>query len=167
MTVTEHDHLRADIHPIDMVETLAESCDWEFDRVGENQIAMAIEAQWRTYSLTLAWSGSDDILRLIATAEFAPEEERLAEFHKLLNLINDRIWCGCFSHWAEQELLAFRYGLTLAGGADATPEQIETMVLNAVALFERFYPAIQLVCFAGETAERAAEIAIGEHYGTA
>ena len=45
-----------DLHPIDIVETLAEHHAWEFDRVTDDQIAMAVEGQWRTYSLTLAWS---------------------------------------------------------------------------------------------------------------
>ncbi len=167
MTVIEHDHVHADIHPIDMVETLAEQSAWDFDRVGENQIAMAIEGAWRTYSLTLAWSNADDMLRLVCTFELKPGEERLAEFHALLNRINDRIWGGAFSHWGEQDLLAFRYGLGLAGGAEATPEQIEAMILNAVGLTERFYPAFQLVCWGGEDAGTACEMAIEAPYGTA
>ena len=32
-----------DLHPIDVVETLAEHHSWEFDRVTDDQIAMAIE----------------------------------------------------------------------------------------------------------------------------
>lgn len=167
MTVIEHDHHGADIHPIDMVESLAEASEWEFDRVGRNQIAMAIEGSWRTYSLTLAWSDHDDMLRLVCTFEFAPPAGRVEAFHALLNLVNDRIWGGSFSHWAEQELLAFRYGLTLAGDAEATPEQIESMILNAVGLSERFYPAFQLIGWGDETPRKALGIAIEQHYGTA
>jgi len=59
--------LEEEIHPIDIVEHIAEHHEWEFDRIEENQIAMAVEAQWRTYSLTLAWSGFDETLRLICT----------------------------------------------------------------------------------------------------
>jgi len=167
MTLIEHDAGQTDIHPIDMVETLAEASAWEFDRVGENQIAMAIDGRWRTYSLTLAWSDCDDVLRLVGTVEVDPPAERVAEFHALLNLINDRIWGGSFSHWSEQGLLAFRYGLTLAGGAEATPEQIECMVCNALGLSDRFYPAVQSVVWGGDSAEDALDLAIGEQYGTA
>ena len=56
-----------DLHPIDIVETLAESHAWEFDRITDDQIAMSVEGQWRTYSLTLAWSAIDETLRLICT----------------------------------------------------------------------------------------------------
>lgn len=167
MTAIEQDFHNIDVHPIDIVETLAEQCEWDFDRLGEDQIAMAVEAAWRTYSLSLAWSGYDDMLRLVCTFELNPPEDRVGEFLALLNLANDRIWGGSFTFWPEQKLVAFRYGLTLAGGAHATPEQIEAMVLNAVMLAERFYPGFQLVCWGNETAEAGAAIAIEEAYGTA
>ena len=32
-----------DLHPIDVVETLAEHYEWDFDRVAEDQIAMVVE----------------------------------------------------------------------------------------------------------------------------
>ena len=46
--------LEDEIHPIDIVEHLAEHHEWEFDRIEENQIAMVVQGQWRTYSITLA-----------------------------------------------------------------------------------------------------------------
>jgi hypothetical protein len=163
----EHEFLSADIHPIDMVETLAEASEWEFDRIGENQIAMAVEGVWRVYSLNLDWSSRDDTLRLICSFELTPPEERMAEMLALLNLVNDKIWAGGFVLWPEHKLMAFRYGLTLAGGATATPEQIEAMVLTAVGYAERFYPAFQLVGWSDHTPEEAMHVAIEEHYGTA
>ena len=47
--------LEDEIHPIDIVEHLAEHHEWEFDRIEENQIAMAVQGQWRTYSIH--WHG--------------------------------------------------------------------------------------------------------------
>ncbi|MGF1503274.1 MAG: YbjN domain-containing protein [Paracoccaceae bacterium] len=167
MTAIEHDFPTTDLHPIDIVETLAERAAWDFDRVGEDQIAMAIEGRWRTYSLSLAWSDYDDMLRLICTFELSPPEERLDEVHALLNVANERIWSGNFVYIADQGLLAFRYGLSLAGGAMATPEQVEAMVRAAVGLSERFYPAFQLVGWAEEDAESALDLALEEAYGTA
>ncbi|MEM8760910.1 MAG: YbjN domain-containing protein [Pseudomonadota bacterium] len=156
-----------DIHPIDIVETLAEQSAWDFDRMGEDQIAMVIEGTWRNYSLSLAWSERDDMLRLISSFEMVPHEECREAFQGLLVMINDRIWNGSFSFWPEQGLVAFRYGLTLAGGATATPEQIEAMVLSALALSERFYPALQATAWTGETAEDALDLVIEDAYGTA
>ena len=167
MTAIEHDLPTADIHPIDIVESIAEQASWDFDRVGENQIAMAVEGGWRTYSLTLLWSDYDDMLRLVCSFELTPPEERIEAVLALLNIANDRVWGGGFTLWREQGQVVYRAGLSLAGGASATPEQVEAMVCAAIAQSERFYPAFQLVGWGGESAERAASVALEAAYGTA
>jgi hypothetical protein len=156
-----------DLHPIDIVETLAASNDWEFDRVTDDQIAMAVEGQWRTYSLTLAWSARDEVLRLICTFEMEPPEQRIAALHDLLNRVNDMVWTGAFTYWAEQKLMVWRYGLLLAGGQIAGPEQIDRLIASAVMAAERFYPAFQLVAWADKTPAEAMQVAIAEAYGRA
>lgn len=156
-----------DIHPIDIVENLAEAREWDFDRVAEDQIAMAIEGTWRTYSLTLAWSPFDETLRMICTFEMDPPEERLPELFEVLNLANDKIWAGGFSLWRDQNLMVYRYGLVLTGGQIAGPEQIDQMMRNAVIASERFYPAFQLVCWGNEDPNRAIDMAIEEAFGRA
>jgi hypothetical protein len=167
MSAVEHDLSTEDIHPIDIVETLAERREWDFDRVGDDQIAMAVEGTWRTYSLSLHWTGHDDTLRLICTFEMEPPEERLPELYKTLDHTNDQIWTGAFSLWREHNLMVFRYGLTLAGGGYATAGQIDSIMRAAVEACERFYPAFQLVCWGDQPTEKALEIAISEAYGRA
>lgn len=156
-----------DIHPIDIVESLAEHHAWDFDRIADDQIAMAVEGSWRTYSLTLAWSGHDETLRLICTFDLDPPEERLPEMLDAINRANDLCWAGAFTLWRAQRLMVYRYGLVLAGGATAGPEQIERMLTAAVTNCERFYPAFQLVGWGDRPAENAMNVAIAEAYGRA
>jgi hypothetical protein len=156
-----------EIHPIDIVETLAEHHAWEFDRVTDDQIAMAVEGQWRTYSLTLAWSPSDELLRLICTFEMEPPEGRMGELYDVLNRANDMVWTGAFTWWHEQKLMVWRYGLPLAGGLIVTHEQVDRLIGEAVMACERFYPSFQLVAWADHTPETAMKVAIAEAYGRA
>ena len=160
-------YLEEDLHPIDIVEHLAEHHDWEFDRIGDDQIAMAVEAQWRTYSITLAWSGYDETLRLVCTFEMDPPEEKLMQLYELLNSINDQCWAGSFTYWREQKMMVYRYGLILSGGHVAGPDQINTMINAAVMSAERYYPAVQLVVWGDQTAKQAMQVAIAEAYGRA
>ena len=90
-----------DLHPIDIVETLAEHHAWDFDRVADDQIAMAVIGQWRTYSITLAWSAQDETLRLMCTLEMEPPEEKLPLLEEALNYVNDRCGAGSFTYWRE------------------------------------------------------------------
>jgi len=167
MSLSEDFLLNEDLHPIDIVETLAEHHDWDFDRVTDDQIAMAVEGQWRTYSITLAWSGYDQTLRLICTFEMDPPAEKLPALYEVLNRANDMVWSGGFTFWAEQRMMVWRYGLLLTGGQAAGPEQIDRMITQAVTAAERFYPAFQLVCWGDHSPERAVDVAITEAYGRA
>jgi len=167
MSLSEDFLLSDDLHPIDIVETLAEHHDWEFDRVTEDQIAMAVEGQWRTYSLTLAWSPQDETLRLICTFEMEPPHGKMGELYDVLNRCNDMVWTGAFTYWTEQKLMVWRYGLLLAGGQVAGAEQIDKLIAAAVMASERFYPAFQLVAWADRSPADSMKIAIAEAYGRA
>lgn len=159
--------LEDEIHPIDIVEHLAEHHDWDFDRIADDQIAMAVEGQWRTYSITLAWSGFDETLRMVCTFEMEPPEDKRPALYELLNLVNDQCWAGSFTFWEEQKLMVYRYGLVLAGGQIAGPEQIDTMIGAAVMSAERYYPALQMLVWGDQSPRQAMQMAIAEAYGRA
>ena len=128
---------------------------------------MAVEGQWRTYSVTLAWSGYDETLRMVCTFELDPPEDKLAELYELINLVNDQCWAGAFTYWPEQKLMVYRYGLLQAGGQMAAPEQIDTMINAAVLSAERYYPALQLMLYSDRSPAEAMQVAIADAYGRA
>ncbi|MFV0335499.1 MAG: YbjN domain-containing protein [Tropicimonas sp.] len=166
MSLSE-EFLADDLHPIDIVETLAENNAWDFDRIAEDQIAMAVEGQWRTYSVTLAWSAFDETLRLICTFEMEPPEDRLPKLYEALNAVNDACWAGAFTYWRDQQLMTYRYGLVLGGGQVPHPEQIDRLIGTAVMAAERYYPAFQLVVWGEQEPKEAMQIAIAEAFGRA
>lgn len=166
MSLSEQ-YFQDDLHPIDIVETLAAHRDWDFDRIGDDQIAMAVVGQWRTYSITLAWSGHDETLRMVCTFEMEPPEDKLPALYHTLNEVNDQCWSGAFTYWAEQQLMVYRYGLLMSGGQGASPEQIDTLITAAVLNAERYYPAFQLVVWGNHEPRDAMQVAIAEAYGRA
>ena len=166
MALTEHFY-EDEVHPIDIVEHIAEHHEWDFDRIADDQIAMAVEGQWRTYSITLAWSGFDETLRMICTFEMQPPKEKLVALFEVLNSINDQCWAGAFTFWQDHNLMVYRYGLVLSGGQIASPEQIDTLISSAVSSAERYYPALQLVIYGDQPPQQALQVAIAEAYGRA
>ena len=167
MAQTDHFIAGDEIHPIDIVEAVAAHHEWDFDRLADDQIAMVVEGQWRNYSLTLAWSAREEVLRLICTFDMEPPADRLPQIYEVLNLTNDQVWDGGFTYWAQQRLMVWRYGLVLAGEAIASTEQINQMISNALIACERFYPSFQLVGWGNTEPAAALDIALGEAYGRA
>lgn len=166
MSLSEHDFMD-ELHPIDIVEHLAARYEWEFSRTDDNQIVIAAEGLWRTYTITFAWSDYDDMLRLVCSFDLDPPEGKLPGLYELVNAANDQCWLGSFSYWPAQKLMNFRYGLLADQCADVGAAQVETLILTAVSTAERFYPAFQLILWGDKTPSEALGIAIAEAYGTA
>ena len=156
-----------EMHPIDLVESIALLHDWDFDRVDDDQITMAVEGRWRTYAVTLAWSGYDEVLRLVCTYELDPPEERAGAMFEALNGINDKCWTGAFTWWREKKMMVFRYGLILSGAGYAGPEQVNAAIEAAVETCEQYYPTLQLVSWTDRSPAEALKAAIGGTFGHA
>ncbi len=167
MAYAEHYLNNSEIHPVDIVQSLATHRDWDFDRVADDQIAMSVEGAWRTYSITLAWSDIDETLRMICTFDMEPPREKMAQLYEALNLANDNCWAGGFSFWKDHQMMVYRYGLVLTGGATASPEQIDQLLHSAVTSCERYYPAFQLACWGDQSPVKAMDVAIAQAYGRA
>jgi hypothetical protein len=152
---------------ISIAKTLAEQSDWEFDCVSETQIAMAVVGQWRTYSLTLAWTQQDETLRLICTFEQEVPDSRRSIFYDVLNRVNDLVWTGAFTYWSDQSLMVWRYGLILSGCGEVEPEQVADMVASAIKSGDCFYPAFQTAAWGDSSAEAAMQVALPQSFGRA
>lgn len=160
-------YMQEDLHPIDIVQHIAQDHEWDFDRIADDQIAMVVEGQWRSYSITLAWSGYDEVLRLVCTFEMEPPREKLPVLYEMLNEVNDQCWTGAFTYWNEPKLMVYRYGLVMTGGQEASADQIDTLLSAAVLSAERYYPAFQLAIWGDQTPKQALQVAIAEAYGRA
>lgn len=167
MTLAVRDLQDLDPSPIDLVEDLAESERWDVDRLNDDHIAMAIAAAWRTYSVSLAWAEIDETLRMVCTFDLKVVDGAQYEMNALLQAINDRCWLGVFTYWEDQELIAYRYALTLSGSAAATTEQVDAIVRGAVENCERYHPALNLVASHGVAADDALDTALLEAAGRA
>jgi len=143
MALTEH-LWDGDIHPIDLVESVAESNDWDFDRIADDQIAMAVEGQWRTYSITLAWSSFDETLRLICSFEMEPPVEKHTILFELLNDVNEKCWAGSFSFWKEQKNDDLQVWFGTYWGADSQRRASRLFNFNSCIEFRKVLPSIPI-----------------------
>lgn len=154
------DYFNSDaIDPIDIAEQVAAEMGLDYDFVADDQIAMAAEGQWRTYSISLAHSRFDNTLRMVCTYEAEHPTARNREFLETINLVNDQCWAGHFTYWEDQKLMVYRYGLILDKDNLVTDEQVKTMINTAVASAERFYPVFQMVCWADKPPQEAMKMA--------
>lgn len=156
-----------DQHPLDVVEGLAKSFNWNYSRIGDDQASMSSTGIWYEYPITMGWSESNEKLRFMCTFELTPSISDLDDLHEMLNLVNDETWGGKFTYWSGAHQIVYRYDLGLAGGLNATGDQIGQIIADATAQCDRFYPAFRAVARGESSIEEAMLLAMAEAYGNA
>jgi hypothetical protein len=153
--------------PLDVVERMAASNDWPFERAGEDEIALNVMGRWSNYQISFTWMGDIEALHLACAFDMKVPDPRLNEVQALIALINEQLWIGHFDVWMQNGVVMFRHALVLAGGVSASDRQCEAVMGTALDTCERYYPAFQFVIWAGKSAREAMDSAMFETAGEA
>lgn len=156
-----------DYNPLDRVERLAERHHWPLDRMSEHEAVMTVSGGWCNLDLSLAWRDDLELLQSACTFDLRVPEARQTEVMRLICLINARLMQGHFDFWAKDGTILFRDTLSLAGGAEANEAQCDGLIRDGLDNCQRYYPALQLVIWAGQTSEQALDNALLETAGEA
>ena len=154
-------------NPLDRVEKLAESRRWPMERTGEDEVVMTVAGGWCNLQLSLYWRDDLEALQFACTYDLKVPELRHAEAMRLLSLINARLIHGHFDFWPTEGTVNFRHSLILAGGAQANDAQCDALIRSGVDSCQRYFPAMQFVIWAGQSADAALENALLDTVGEA
>jgi hypothetical protein len=154
-------------NPLDVVERMALTNDWSFERAGEDEIAILVRGKWADYRVSYTWMDDIEALHLACAFEFKVPDHCRTEVQHLLTLINEQMWIGHFDVWAKDGLVMFRHAIVLSGGVTATDGQCEAVLSTALDACERYYPAYQFVVWAGKSARQALDAAMFNTVGHA
>lgn len=167
MLITSSDIQDPITNPVDVVEHIADSNEWAFDRLAEDEISISVAGSWADYHISFNWRSDLEALHLACSFDLKVPETRRAEIVKLLSLINEQLWLGHFDIWAQEGVVMYRHGVLLSGGASLNEEQCEGLMRAATEACERYYQAFQFVVWAGKSAMDALETVVFETAGSA
>jgi hypothetical protein len=154
-------------NPLEVVERMAATNDWSFERAGEDEITILVRGKWADYQVSFTWMDDIEALHLACAFEVKAPERCRTEVRQLATLVNEQLWVGHFDFWIQDGLVMFRHALVLTGGIEASGQQCEALLGIALDACERYYPAFQFVVWAGKTARDALDAAMFETAGEA
>jgi len=155
------------VNPLDVVERVASTNGWSFERAGEDEITILVAGKWTDYQVSYTWMYDIEALHLACAFELKVPEHIRAEVQQLVSLINEQMWVGHFDLWIKDGLVMYRHALVLAGGVVASSRQCETLLVTALDACERYFPAFQFVVWAGKTTAQAMDAAMFDTVGEA
>lgn len=154
-------------NPLDRVERIAEAYEWAFSRTGSGEVTMQIEGGWTDMAVSLNWREDFEILHMAVSLGMKVPAPRRDEVAKLLARINEQLLIGHFDLWHADGSVLFRNSLLLSGNAEATDAQCEALIRFAIETCERYFPAVQFVVWAGQSAANALAAAMIDTIGEA
>jgi len=137
-----HGHV---LNPLDLVERLASSNEWNWKRHSEDELVLDLKGQWCRYEAWLSWHGDLGILQIACSLDLSIPARRLPQSVALLALANEKLLLGHFELGNEERRPTFRYALLFRDGVLPGPELLEEVIDIAVSECERFYPAFGFV----------------------
>src|SRR5215475_4732413 len=155
------------VNPLDVVERVAGTNGWSFERTGEDEITILVTGKWTDYQVSYTWMFDIEALHLACAFELKVPERCRGEVQQLISLINEQMWVGHFDLWVQDGLVMYRHALVLAGGVEASGRQCEALLATALDACERYFPAFQFVVWAGKPAREALDAAMFDTQGQA
>ncbi len=154
-------------NPLEVVERLASTNDWSFERAGDDEITILVRGKWTDYQVSFTWMFDIEALHVACAFDLKVPERCRVEVQQLISLINEQMWVGHFDLWVKDGIVMYRHALVLAGGVEASGRQCEALLSTGLDACERYFPAFQFVCWAGKPAREALDAAMFETAGEA
>lgn len=153
-------------HPIDVIETLASTKEWTFERGTEDDMNLCVTGTHCDFHIAISWRPDLSGLHMACVLDTRIPEKKRAAIHELLALINEQLWLGHFDIWSSDGAILFRNTM-MVSGEGLSENQCFDLLNNAIENCERFFPAFQYVIWAGHAAQEALEICMFETKGEA
>jgi hypothetical protein len=154
-------------NPLDLLEELVTANDWVFDRASDFELAVQVRGRWTDYQIWSVWHEELHAIYFACHFESRVPDTKRRQVRELVALFNEKLWLGHFDYSAEDGTLFFRHTVPLRGTRGASVEQLEDLVDTAVVECDRFYPALQLVVWGGQSCAEAVAAAMMETVGEA
>jgi len=167
MTALSIETKAASANPIDLVEEIVQANEWPHDRSSDEEMVVEISGRWCDYRLLFVWQREMSALHYSCGFEMKVPRGRRGPVYELLAAVNERLWLGHFNLAEGDDSPSFRQGVLLRGVFGASVEQIEDLVDISISECERFFPAFQLVVWAGKSAKEAIAAAMIDPVGEA
>ena len=168
MRTAQSDHDRAeDAAPVDMLAALFEAHGWPVEFVRDDEVCTEIPGSWTTYQVRGVWRAEDRVLQLLCLPDVRVADPKLDAARELLALVNEQLWLGHFDLWSQGGVLVYRHALMLGDDGLLSLSMAQSLVDNAIAECDRFYPAFQFLLWGDKSARAALDAALVDAAGEA
>ena len=71
-------------NPVDLIEFVADTNDWSFERSADDELALTVEGKWADYRVSFAWMEEFEAVHLSCAFDLKIPDSRIVEVIKLI-----------------------------------------------------------------------------------
>ena len=132
-------------NPLDNIEDILHANDWEFNRMGDNELLVSLAGKFCDYQLIFLWQADMSALQLSIRYNLTISPHNVLNAANALMTINEQAWMGHFEIPSDTNMPAFRYTTLLNANNKHAYEQLENVIDIALAQCETNYAAFSLL----------------------
>ena len=154
-------------NPLDTLEDLVSANEGRFNRYSDSELMLEVLGRWCGYQMYVVWDEQLSAMFVSCQLDLRVPEPKRAAIYELLASVNENIWLGHFDFLFEGGVTMYRSAVPMRGASGLSAEQLEDMVDAATDECERFFPALQMVVWGGQSVTEAITVARMETVGEA
>jgi len=132
-------------NPLDNIEDILRAIDWDFNRMGDNELLVTLAGKYGDYQLIFLWQADMTALQISVQYNLIISAHNIMNAANILMTINERSWMGHFEIAADTNTPSFRYTTLLNPENKQSYEQLESILDIALAQCETNYAAFSLL----------------------
>jgi hypothetical protein len=128
-----------------LVEHIFSSQSFELDRRSSDEVAVEVQGKWHNMVLFFSYEKNMNCLHLSCLMDIKTTIEDRSKVFELLALVNEQIWMGHFSYWAEQNMPVFKHSIIINNDDNNFETKLSQIINVAIKECERMYPIFNVV----------------------
>lgn len=140
------DTLHKDItNPLDKIEGILHSNDWEYERIGKNELIVSLNGKYCEYQLIFLWQADMRAIQISIHYDIIINNRNTTNSSNALMTINEQTWMGHFEIASDTSMPLYRYTCLINPDDKHSYEQLESIIDIALAQCETNYAAFSLL----------------------
>ena len=153
-------------NPLDTVEDVLVSHNWDFNRMGDDELLVNVVGKSGQYKLFFIWQEDMQALQFCAQLDLNIRENNMDVSRKALTHINESLWMGHFDLPECNPKPSYRYTCLLRGRShENANSMMEDLVDIALAQCEKHFPLFTLLSSANDINDDALSLALMDTEG--
>tara|TARA_E500000178_G_C16995989_1_gene743223 strand:+ start:1205 stop:1708 length:504 start_codon:yes stop_codon:yes gene_type:complete len=144
MKVSKLQNVITNYDPLDLIEDIIISNNWEYERDSNKNIHVEVGGEWCDYQLSFGVNDEINLLYISCALDIKIPNYRVNDISDFLVSINEKLLIGHFEVWTEDSWPVLKQSFPVPSNQSLCRNQLEQASLLALKECEKFYPAFQI-----------------------